>query len=111
MEVKCTFRNISISAVCEGYQSVLVQCFSDLQGREVMVNQEGQAANRDNQELHSERVVVPIISRLELQVDQVHSGVRTSDVNDLKDADNTMQITKDEPSLACREYKQAAMTH
>ncbi len=58
---------------------------SDLQGREVMVNQESQATNGDNQELHSERVVVPIVSRLEFQVDQVHSGVCTSDVNDLKD--------------------------
>lgn len=57
---------------------------SDLQGREVMVDQESQATNRDNQELHSERVMVPIVSRLELRADQVHSGVRTPNVDDLK---------------------------
>lgn len=54
-----------------------------------MVNQERQATNRDNQELHSESVVVSIISSLELNVDQVHSGVRTSDVDNLKHKDNT----------------------
>lgn len=62
---------------------------SDLQGREVVVDQESQATNRDNQELHSERVVVPIISGLELDVDQVHCGIRTPDVDDLKDTDKT----------------------
>lgn len=64
-----------------------------------MVDQESQATNRDDQELHSERVVVPIIGRLELQVDQVHGGVRTSDVDDLKDTDSTIQKTEDEYSL------------
>lgn len=64
-----------------------------------MVNQESQSTNRDDQELHSERVVIPIIRRLELQVDQVHSGVRTSNVDDLKDADGTVQGMKDEHSL------------
>lgn len=48
-----------------------------------MVNQESQATNRDDQELHSEGVMVSIISCLELHVDQVHSGVWTSDVDDL----------------------------
>lgn len=57
---------------------------ADLQGREVVVNQECQATNRDDQELHSERVVVSIISCLELGVDQVHGGVRTSNVDYLK---------------------------
>lgn len=64
-----------------------------------MVDQESQATNRDDQELHSECVVVPIIGRLELQVDQVHGGVRTSDVDDLKDTDSTIQKTEDEYSL------------
>lgn len=49
-----------------------------------MVNQESQPANWDDQELHPERVVVSIVSSLELQVDEVHSGVRASDVDDLK---------------------------
>lgn len=64
-----------------------------------MVHQESQAPNRDDQELHSERVVVPIVGRLELQVDQVHGGVRTSDVDDLKDTDDTVQKTKEERTL------------
>lgn len=49
-----------------------------------MVDQEGQAADRDDQELHSERIVVPIVGGLKLNVDQVHGGVRTSNVDDLK---------------------------
>lgn len=48
---------------------------SDLQRGEVMVNQESQTPHGDDQELHSERVVVPIVSCLELHVDQVHSGI------------------------------------
>lgn len=48
-----------------------------------MVNQESQTANRHNQELDSECIVVPVISCLELNVDQVHSGIRTSNVDDL----------------------------
>lgn len=59
-------------------------CDSDLQGREVVVNQKSQATNRDNKELHSERVVIPIVSCLELNVDQVDGGVCTSNVDDLK---------------------------
>lgn len=50
-----------------------------------MVNEERQTTNRDDQELHSECVMVPIISRLKLHIDQVYSGICTSDVDDLKD--------------------------
>lgn len=74
-----------------------------------MVNQERQSTNRDDQELHSECVMVPIISRLELQVDEVHSGVRTSNVDDLEDTHNTVQNMKDEDSLCvlvCHEWNQ-----
>lgn len=61
-----------------------------------MVNQESQPANWDDQELHSERVVVSIVSSLELQVDEVHSGVRASNVDDLK---GTVQNMKHGSSL------------
>ncbi len=67
---------------------------SNLQWREVVVDKESQSTNRDDQELYSERVVVPIISSLELQVDQVHSGVRTTNVDDLRDTDHTDQNMK-----------------
>lgn len=78
-----------------------------------MVNQERQSTNRDDQELHSERVVVPIISRLELQVDEVHSGVRTPNVDDLEDTHDTVQNMKDEDSLCvlvCHEWNRPATT-
>lgn len=48
-----------------------------------MVDEESQAAHRDDQELHPESVVVAIVGGFELGVDQVHQGVGTSDVNDL----------------------------
>lgn len=53
-----------------------------------MVDQESQPTDRHDQELHSECVVVPVIGGLEFQVDQVHGGVRTANVDDLKDADD-----------------------
>lgn len=56
-----------------------------------MVNQESQPTNWDDQELHSERVVVSIVSSLELQVDEVHSGVRASNVDDLKGTRDRVQ--------------------
>lgn len=74
---------------------------SDLQGRKVMVNQESQSTDRDDQELHSERVMVPIISRLELQVDEVHSGVCTSNVDDLEDTQEAVTSVKVEHSIVC----------
>ena len=49
-----------------------------------MVDEEGQASDGHNQELHPERVVVSVIRGLELGVDQVDRGVRTSDVDELK---------------------------
>lgn len=64
-----------------------------------MVHQESQSTNWDDQELHSERVVVSIISGLELQVDEIHSGVSASNVDDLKDTRDTVQNMKDESSL------------
>lgn len=49
-----------------------------------MVHQESQSANGDNQKLHPERVMVPVISCLELHVDQVHRGIRTSNIDELE---------------------------
>ena len=48
-----------------------------------MVNKESQASNWDNQELHSECVMVAIICCLELHVDQVDCGISTSNVDHL----------------------------
>lgn len=48
-----------------------------------MVDQESKATHRNNQELHSESVMVTIIGSFELDVDQVDGGVRTADVNNL----------------------------
>lgn len=75
-----------------GKIALLRHKISNLQGWEVVVNQESQASNRHDQELHSEGVMIPIVGRLELHVDQVHSGVRASDVDDLKDGDKTSLI-------------------
>lgn len=50
-----------------------------------MVDEERQTTNGNDQELHPERVMVPVVGCLELHVDQVHRGVRTSDVDDLED--------------------------
>lgn len=55
----------------------------DLQRREVMVDEEGQAADWDDQELCSERVVVAIIRGLELHVYQVNRGIGTCDIDNL----------------------------
>lgn len=57
---------------------------SHLQRREVMVDEEGQAADWDDQELHPESVVVAIICGLELNVYQVNRGIGTCDIDDLQ---------------------------
>lgn len=69
---------------------------SDLQGWEVMVNQESQSTHRDNQEFDSECVMVPIISRFKFKVNQVHSSISTSDVDNLKNTHNTDKHMPDE---------------
>lgn len=97
--------NITLRLRCVKGVKECLRSISDLKGREVMVNQKSQSTNGDDQELHSERVVVPVISCLELQIDQVHGGVRTSNVDDLRDTDNIVQIMKDKTSLVRHEYK------
>lgn len=56
---------------------------SYLQRREVMVDKKGETTHRDDQELHPESVMIAIIGGFELGIDQVHCGVRTSDVDNL----------------------------
>lgn len=58
-----------------------------------MVDQESQPSHRDHQELHSEGVMVAIIGRLELHVDQVDGGVSTPDVDDLQDDSEDASLT------------------
>lgn len=48
-----------------------------------MVDEEGQPSDGNHQELHPERVVVPVVGGLELGVDHVDGGVRTAYVDDL----------------------------
>lgn len=55
----------------------------NLHWREVMIDEERQSTNGDNQEFHPERVVVSIIRSLKLEVDQVHCGKGTYNVDDL----------------------------
>lgn len=49
-----------------------------------MIDKKGEPTNRNYQKLHSEGVVVSIVGGLELHVDQVHGGVRASDVDKLR---------------------------
>lgn len=49
-----------------------------------MIDKKREPTNRNYQELHSEGVVVSIVGGLELHVDQVHGGVRASDVDELR---------------------------
>lgn len=48
-----------------------------------MVDENSETSDRNNQELHSEAVVVAIVGGPELHVDQVDCGIRTSDVDHL----------------------------
>lgn len=48
-----------------------------------MVDKEGKPTHGDHQELHPERVMVAIIGGFELDIDQVHGGIRTSNVDNL----------------------------
>lgn len=54
-----------------------------LQEREVVVDENSETSNRNDEELHSETVMVAVIGGPELHVDQVDCGIRTSDVDHL----------------------------
>lgn len=67
------------------WEGMQTRGMSNLQRREVVINEKREATDRNDQKLHSERVVVSIIRRFELHVDQVQGGIRTSDIDHLKD--------------------------
>lgn len=48
-----------------------------------MVDEHSQTSHGDNQELHSETVMIAVVGGPELHVDQVDGGVRTADVDHL----------------------------
>lgn len=49
-----------------------------------MVDEKSETTHRNDQELRSESVVVSIIGGFELGIDQVHCGIRTSNVDNLE---------------------------
>lgn len=55
-----------------------------------MVDENSQTSNRNDQELHSETVVVAVIGGPEFGVDQVDRGIRTTDVDHLENNTNTL---------------------
>lgn len=55
----------------------------DLQESEVVVDENSKTPDRNDQELHSETVMVAIVGGPELHIDQVDGGVRTADVDHL----------------------------
>lgn len=57
-----------------------------------MVDENSKTPNRDNQELNSETVMIAIVGGPELHVDQVDSGVCTSDVDHLGKQHRTITI-------------------
>lgn len=59
------------------------ECPQDLHQREVMVDENSQTPDGNDQELDSETVMVAIVGGPELNVDQVHCGIRTTDVDHL----------------------------
>lgn len=65
------------------------QCDNQVRGRthleesEVVVDENSKTPDRNNQELHSETVMVAIVGGPELHVDQVDGGIRTTDVDHL----------------------------
>ena len=65
---------------------------TNLKQREVMVDKNREPSNRDNQEFHSEAVMVAVVCGLELHVDQVDSGKGTANVDHLRKRDTTSSI-------------------
>ena len=56
---------------------------TNLKRGKIMIDEERQSAHRHDEELHAERVVVAIISGLELDVDHVDCGEGTGNVHHL----------------------------
>ena len=57
-----------------------------------MVDEYGRPSDGNNQELHSEAVMVAVVCGLELHVDQVDSGKGTANVDHLGKRDTTSSI-------------------
>jgi hypothetical protein len=57
---------------------------TNLKRREIMIDQKREASHRNHQKLHSEGVVISVIGCLKFHVDQVHCGVGTGNVDELK---------------------------
>lgn len=71
--------------------SVCIKNISYLQRRKLMVDKESQSTNWDHEELNPECVVVSIVRSLELHVDEVHSSVSATDVDDLEESGREMR--------------------
>ena len=89
----CRWTDLSLN-VQEWEFSVHYQCFmsrfgektgrrTHLQERKVMVDENSETSDRNDEELHSETVMVAVIGGPELHVDQVDCGIGTSDVDHL----------------------------
>lgn len=65
------------------------ETLTNLERRELMIDKKREAAHRDHQELHAERIMIPIVRCLEFHVDQVHRGVGAGDVDELQMKEKT----------------------
>jgi len=56
-----------------------------------MIDKKRESTNRNYQKLHSECIMVSIIGGLKFHVDQIHSGIRASNVDKLQSKERKKQ--------------------
>lgn len=57
-----------------------------------MIDKKRESTNRNYQKLHPERIMVSIIGGLKFHVDQVHGGIRASNVDKLKSKERKRNV-------------------
>lgn len=65
-----------------------------------MIDKKWESTNRNYQKLHSECIMVSIIGGLKFHVDQIHSGIRASNVDKLKSKERKNKKTKQPTEVA-----------
>lgn len=69
-----------------------------------MVDENCKTPNGNNQKLHSETVMVPIIGCSELHVDQVHCSIRTTDIDHLHTRIIEGDVSGEKIQVTCGEH-------
>jgi len=77
----------------------------DLEGREIVVDEESETSDGHDEELHTECIVVAVVGRLKLVVHQIYCGVRRTDEDTLHAAVVQRDKVGEQIQVTCGEHQ------